>query len=55
MAVVFDEVIANVEAPPDAAAPEAPPASGDSDTARIHEIIDAVEARERRMLRLQAD
>lgn len=55
MAVVFDEVIANIEAPPDAAAPEAPPAAADGGAASSHEIIDAVETRERRALRLQAD
>lgn len=55
MAVVFDEVIANVEAPPDAAPPETPPAASESGAARKHEIIDAVETRERRALRLQAD
>ena len=55
MNVVFDEVIANVEIPREAPPPEtaAAPAAGrspDSD-----EIVNAVETRERRARRLQAD
>lgn len=55
MGVVFDEVIANVEAPRDAPSPDAAPAPAESGSAGHHEIIDAIETRERRALRLKAD
>ncbi len=55
MAVVFDEVIANVEAPANAPPPEASPAEAAPASAGHYEIIDAIETRQRRAERLQAD
>ena len=55
MGVVFDEVIASVEAPVDAPPPESPPAVSDSGAGKRGEIIDTIETRERWAERLRAD
>lgn len=55
MSVVFDEVIANVETPVDRTPTDSPPATAEAGPNKKHEIIDAVEAQQRRARRLQAD
>ncbi len=55
MGVVFDEVIASVEAPADTAPAETPPAADDGGCCKREKIIDAVESRERWAERLRAD
>lgn len=55
MSVVFEEVIANVETPVDRPPADTPPAAAEADPNKKNEIIDALETRQRRAMRLQAD
>lgn len=55
MGVVFDEVIASVETPADPPPPETPAPPAEPPARRHHEIIDAVETRQRWVMRLRAE